>query len=239
MNLKMKLIGALVAIACVFGGIRYIQNVRAENTRLELEMHNERTLKDGAQARLAINAIERDSLSHLLVNAKELNGRLVAALRIHVPERDTLIVHDTLPTNLAADSTRTAEVHDSTFAGRVDGMITAKPCCAPLEFQYTLTRPAFDPEVGFVKVADRYVAVVNWQGEHFQVEAPYFLQPKKPLPFLGYFAEGGVGVYEQDTSLRYRIFGRGGVVVRGPAYWGLQGGLDTRKELFLSLRKDF
>ena len=239
MNLKLKVIGVLVILAGLFGVVRYVQTVRTRNTQLELEMNNERTLKDGAQARLAISAIEKDSLGHLLANAKELNGRLVAALRIHVPERDTMIIHDSLVTTLADDSTRTAPVHDSTFAGTIDGTITAPPCCAPLGFKYTVTRPAFDPEVGFVKVADRYVAVVNWQGEHFQVEAPYFLQPKKALPFLGYFAEGGVGMYEQDASLRYRVFGRGGIVIRGPAYWGLQGGADTRKELFVSLRKDF
>lgn len=150
----------------------------------------QQALNDSTQARTAAQgAAQVAQLQGLLEAAKQLNGKLVAGVRITVPKRDTVVVHDSLPTTALPDSTRVATLHDSTFAGTVDVSVTAPPFPAALGARLTVTRPAFRPEVGFVQVGTGYVATVVWQGERYQLDAPFFTPPaaqgpKRVLPFV-------------------------------------------------------
>lgn len=174
----------------------------------ELQLVKQKELNDSTSARLASTTAIKDSVGALFDAAKELNGKLVAALRIRIPAQDTILIHDTLPTTVLADSTRIATFRDSTFAGTITAKVKAPPCCAPLGITYTLARPTFAPQVGFVRVGNRMVAVVSWAGEEARLEAP-FAAAEHRLGTLGWYAEG---LYGLNGASRVRAGG----VIRGP-----------------------
>jgi hypothetical protein len=105
--------------------------------------------------------------------ARRSGGKVIASVAMRVPARDTVIVHSTVPTNTTVDSVRQATFRDSTFAGVVEGLIIAPPCCAPLELTYRIHRPEFEPSVGFVRTGSRVSAVVAWRGEQVELETPF------------------------------------------------------------------
>lgn len=183
----------------------------------ELALVGQKQLNDSTAARLALSILQRDSVGGLLDAAHKLNGKLVAALRIHVAAKDTLVAHDTLATTMV-DSVRRATFVDSTFAGTIAGTITAPPAPAPLGLTYTLTRPAFDPEVGFVRVGDRTVAVVTWRGEKFTINAPY-AKAQYRLRTLGYYFEGLYGLAGPG-------YARAGGILRAWHGWSAVGSLE-------------
>jgi hypothetical protein len=172
--------------------VAYIERQGAAQHESELQAYfqQQRALNDSTQARTAAERLKHDrELAGLVAAAQQLNGKLVAGLALSVAQRDTVIRHDTLATTRLLDSTRTARLHDSTFAGIVDVAITAPPYPAALGATLTLTRPAFRPEIGFVKVGTGYIATVVWNGEHYQVEAPFFEPQSAPkrwvTPWVG------------------------------------------------------
>lgn len=134
-------------------------------------------LNDSTQAVLAKTKLERDTLRALYKATKELNGHLVAAVRIRVAQRDTVFIYDSIVTTVYKDGTRTASFRDSTAWAKVEGTITAPPFPGALGVNYKLTRPEFSPSVGFVKKGDAYLAVVTWQGEKFEIVSPYVDMP--------------------------------------------------------------
>lgn len=203
----------LVATLCVVAGIAVHQarTARAALLLEQLALGKQRQLNDSTVAILAKDKLTHDTLQALLIAKDQLQGKLIAGVRVHVAARDTIVVHDTLVTTLAADSTRTASFRDSTFAGTVAGQVTAPPCCAPLRLTYTLHRPAFDPSIGVVQVAGKAVIVVTWQGERVELQGAFADIPVAPRR-LGTFIEGGVSWPDQ------RPFGRAGAFARG---WGL------------------
>lgn len=173
----------------------------------ELGLTAQRQLNDSTAVRLAAARGRIDGLERA---ARALGGRAVAGVTIRVPARDTVLVHDTLPTTLAADSTRTATFRDSTFAGVVTGTVTAPPCCAPLGVTVQLRRPAFAPTVGFVQTRAGVVATVVWAGERVTLDTPFAAWPrprKRVVPF--------VELLRDPEAWTARV----GVGVRGP--WGL------------------
>lgn len=204
----------ILVVALVTAGIavRSARDARAELEASKLELTTQRRLNDSTVARLASTTADRDALHGVLIAKDQLQGKLLAGVVIRVPARDTVLVHDTLVTTLEADSTRRATFRDSTFAGVLNGVVTAPPCCAPLQLHYALTRPAFSPSVGFVQVGSKVAAVVVWQGERVEVDAPYATFQPAPKR-LGTFVEGGVSYPNQAP------FGRAGAFVR-PG-WGL------------------
>jgi hypothetical protein len=134
------------------------------------------------EAILASDKADKSILQGQLAAAKQLGGTLVAGVSLKVPERDTVIVHDTIPTTATPDGSRTAAFADSTFAGKLEGKITAPPFPAPLGLSYTLTRPAFNPTIGFVMVDGQPVAVVEWVGEKYEIKGAYLrLPPEKRI----------------------------------------------------------
>ena len=146
-------------------------------TAVARQLTEAKALNDSTQAVLASTQFERDTLRVLYQAAKQLNGELVAAVRIHVRRRDTLFIHDSIVTTVYKDGTRTASFRDSTAWAMVQGTVTAPPFPGALGVEYKLTRPAFSPAVGFVKSGDAYLAVVSWQGEKFEIKAPYVDPP--------------------------------------------------------------
>lgn len=158
-------------------------------------------VNDSTAAQLASTRLQRDSLRGVVTAAQHEHGTVVGGVAFTVVKHDTVWKHDSLPTVMHPDSTRVATFHDSTFAGTLDGQVTAPPCCAPLQARFHLTRPQFRPEVGFVQLADGVVvANVVWQGEHVQVDAPFYKPVAKHQPWVSpwvegtYFLTGGVRV---------------------------------------------
>lgn len=130
------------------------------------------------------------------------HGTVVASGELVLPRRDTVVVHDTVRTErvvtrvveraAVAESvarvpdgagsawTRTASFHDSTFAGIIDGTITAPPDPAPLGVRYHLTRPVFAPTVAFLETPAGRTAVVSWRGERVRLEHVVFPPVRRP-----------------------------------------------------------
>lgn len=213
------------------------QRVEAEAALAAAHVDTLRTLNDSTKAILAQARLDRDKLAGLQTAAeKELHGKLIAGLEIRVPARDTLIVHDTIPTQTMVDSTRIATFRDSTFAGTIEGTITAPPYPAPLATKYQIHRPPFEPKVGFVQVGARQVAVVVWQGEQFTVDAPFSRIPV-PDKRLKLYAEAWVdpvATWTVDGGAQYRAVWGLSAFVRGEVRLEvgqpLRGGIGLRKD---------
>jgi hypothetical protein len=208
----------LLALVAAAGWGTYLKFEDEHQHRVvaELALAHQKELVAGTEARLAHESSVKDSLTGLMQAERLLHGKLLAGLRLALARRDTLVMHDTLPTISLADSaSRVAHFRDSTFAGTIAGTITAPPYPAALGLSYVLTRPAFSPEIGFVKVGDSVVAVVRWQGEHAEIAAPYFDLPQKPLPLVGYFVE-------TSWTLVGELEVRGGALVRVGRHLRLQ-----------------
>ena len=229
----------LVTWGFVFVGVVFVvslllANLRATQTGFQQDLRTLRALNDSTVAQLTQVRLDRKELQGLLVAAKELDGELIAAVRLIVRKRDTTVVHDTLPTEVRPDSTRVASFTDSTFAGRITGRIIAPPCCGPLSFSYKLERPEFSPSIGFVQRGDAVAAVVTWQGEKVEVSAPFARIPVAE-PRLRPFVEGGISTlltvrggagaelrlgkaWYVSTSVQQDV-PTDGTTVRGPQAW--------------------
>lgn len=234
--------GAAVLVMLVAFGVRAYQLERDRRIQAELSLHQETVLRDSAIARWASADADRQALKDLIATTSSL-GQLVAALAIKVERRDTVLIHDSLPTTVLPDGSRTAQFRDSTFAGIIDGQIIAPPYPDALGIHYTLTRPAFTPTIGFVQVGDSVVAVVKWQGEEFHVDAPYYRRQKRTLPMFGGYAEANAfaRVASPDFGLELRA---GGIIRLGR--WALQGGVRQQFEqnirwgdVYIGIRKDW
>lgn len=231
MSIKTKLIAMLVGAALLIGGWRLYQSKVAEIALLNLKLMTQTTLANGTQARLASTTLAKDSLASLVTSEKLLNGKLVAALKIHVPATDTVFVHDSAGTKLLPDSTRVAETKDSSFAGTVTVKAVAPPCCAPLSVTVGLHTPEFNPSVGFVQVGSKYVAVVDWQGKKAQVEAPFV--DIEQLPTWGYWAEALYRPLHTSVDIR------GGVALRFRHFWSVTAGASTTEDIIVGARKEW
>lgn len=167
-------------------------------------------LNDSTKAKLTTSYVERDSLRVLLKAARQLNGELVAALRIAVPKRETVYVHDTIETIRYVDGSRTATFGDSTGWAVVKGVVKAPPFPAPLGVSYTVTQPPFNPAVGLVRTGNATFAVVSWQDQKFEVEVPYAdLPPKLPrvIPYVrGAWSPDGLALGGAGMGFRVRKY---------------------------------
>lgn len=229
----------LVGWGFVFVGVAFIVSLLLANFRetqrgFEKDLRTLRALNDSTLAQLTSSNLDRSELRGVIAASKELNGELIAAVRLLVKKRDTTVIHDTLPTEVRPDSTRTAVFKDSTFAGRITGLITAPPCCGPLGISYKLERPEFSPSVAFVQKGDEVAAVVTWQGEKVELVAPFARIPVAE-PRLRPFVEGAVSTLltvraGAGTELRLgkawylgvsvqQDIPTDGTTVRGPQAW--------------------
>jgi hypothetical protein len=229
------LIGALVGVGRHY--VRKYQEMQQARTIAELQLAGQQQLNDSTAARLAVETAAKDSLSGLLAAAKQLHGTLISGVVLRIPEQRGLFSHSTLATKITPDSTRYAQFYDSTFAGIIEGTITAPPCCAPLGITYSIRRPEFKPEVGFVRVANRVVATVVWAGQIVQITAPFSVAPQTPVKRLGASLEADYRPIDARLALRGTIFLR--------AFWGLTilGGTEyitnNTANLVIGLRKEW
>lgn len=191
--------------------VRGWSNARAAAKVAAMHLETQRKLNDSTVAILVTETAHKDTLAGLLKAADLLQGKLIAGLKLHVSARDTAIAHNQLQTTVSVDSTRVATFSDSTFAGTIEGTVTAPPCCSPLALDYRIHRPAFEPSVGFVQTGNKQVATVVWQGETVRITAAFMDIPKAPKKF-GVYLEGGW------TPGGY--VGRAGTFVRKPS-WAL------------------
>jgi hypothetical protein len=178
------LLAALVAAGVAMRGC---MDARAALTDSGLEIAHQKRVNDSTVAQLTVSRAQNDAYAGLLDATNVIHGALIAAVKVRVAPRDTVILHDTLLTALLPDSTRTATFRDSTFAGTITGTVTAPPCCQPLAVDFRIHRPAFEPSIGFVQRGSRTVAVVVWQGEQAEIATPPFsLIPPPPKRFVPY-----------------------------------------------------
>lgn len=187
---------------------KYIEHERQARVVAELALVGQKQVNDSTVAKLTRADVDKVRLAGALEAAHALNGRLIAAVGIRVPARETIFVDRALPTTVdTTDKSRTATFKDSTFAGIVTGTVTAPPYPDPLRVQYSVLRPEFSPSVGLVQVGDTVVATVTWQGEHVDVQAPFYHVPKPPVDRVGAFLEADYGV-----------MGARGLTLRGGAF---------------------
>lgn len=232
MTLKTKLIGVLIALGLIVGAYRYHQWVWGKVHAAEASEGIQKRINDSTVILLSNERLNKERLQTIVDAGNYINGKPVAGISITIPQRDTVIKWDTLETRTTVDEWRTAKFEDSTFAGTVVGTITAPPCCAPLGLEYTITRPEFSPQIGFVKRGQSVYGVVSWRGEEVEITASYYKLPPAPPKTIGYWAEAGVN-FEQQYYLR------GGMALRLPLHIQAQAGVDTRGELFAGIRKDW
>lgn len=239
MQIKWVAIAVIVLGLLGFLGYRYIEKLKQDKVIAELQLIGQKQLNDSTVARLAV---DQNTIAGLNSTVKSLHGKLIAAVTVKVPARDTTIKHDKLPTTMAND-TMFASFMDSTFAGIIKGTITVPPWPDSLRIKYTLSRPAFSPTIAFVQVGNRVVAVVSWRGEKVTIESPYALGSKPGLRWFGGFVEGNYSLNKEKivdpTDRRDRIYGRGGLRITPIRQLDLQAGYDTRKELFVGARLSF
>jgi hypothetical protein len=189
------LVSVLAVVAAVSAGcaMHFYAELHASPTVPIVEQH----LNDSTEALLATTTRERDHYRSLVAAANQLGGKPIAGIEIHVAPRDTTLKHDSLPTRIT-DSLRTAQFRDSTFAGVIEGTMSAPPFPAALGLSYQVHRPAFDPKVGFVQVGDKAVAVVTWQGEKTTIDAPFFTpsltKPKRLERYVGWSEVQALGI---------------------------------------------
>jgi hypothetical protein len=222
------------AAAIGYGVHRYREEVQ-RRVVAELALAGQQYLNDSTVARLTVETAAKDSLAGLLVAARQLHGTLISGVVLRVPAQRGLFEHATLTTDVRADLTRYARFIDTTFAGVIEGTVTAPPCCAPLGITYEVRRPEFRPQVGFVQVGGRVVATVVWGGEAVQISAPFSSPPPTRPKLLGGFLEANYRPFDGIWG------GRAGGLLRG--WWGLQGfaGVDYRESVgvLVGVRKEW
>jgi hypothetical protein len=175
----LPVVGGTLLVALGISAVRHYQHRIAT---LEASVRVERALKDSANFKEAATRADRDQYRTLLDIARTLGGKPVAGGTVVVRGRDTVVVHDTVPTALASDSTRTAHFHDSTSYVVADGTVVAPPCCAPLRLTYTLKPVPQRAQLLITRVGDRYVATaaVNGDTTTSTVDAPFYVPPAPP-----------------------------------------------------------
>lgn len=171
MKLPMKEL-VLVFVLVFLGWNQYQQ--RQDSRMMAALLQHQIALNDSTWAILASGKTRSGELEAVKTGAKELGGKLVAGVRL-VTRADTVYVPLREAETTQQDSIRYAQVRDTTESGveiAVDA--EAPPYPAPLKLGYQVVVPPFTPEVGFVRVGDRYTAVVSWRGQQVQVEDAYF-----------------------------------------------------------------
>lgn len=237
----------LVAGVALFTGYKAYQKYNAErDARIiaEFKLQGQIQLTEWTAGRLAQAEVDRQEMRELVEASNKINGKLLATVGILIKQRDTTLAHPELPTE-ASEGTRTASFADSAFGVRVKGTVNAPPYPAPLGIQYQFTRKPFNPTVGFTQVGDSVVALVNWEGEEFEIRSPSY-QPMKPkIDRFGAFVEGNYAPFHDEAEGRV-----GGRLTAGK--WHMQGSVtqdfplhdfQTRfnlaPRLYVGVRRDF
>lgn len=177
MKLLIKVFGLIFITTMLFGGTkRYLDAhrsaVEAKNRAEALTIIN-----DSIQARVALLKRERDLFESLYEAERVLNGKLIAAIDLHVPP-ETVYVSIKAVDTLIEDSTRLAILTDTTESGiEVEVSALAPPFPSPLQIGYKIVTPPFDPQIGFIEDGAYYHAVLTWRGNKAEIRNAFFLPP--------------------------------------------------------------
>lgn len=171
----------LFLVLALAGALRGCADERYARQNAERRVEEVIRLRNGAEARLAHSESNRRELLELKESAGELNGQLVAGVKIHVRSDTILVPTRVAATTYATDSTRHATLTDTVGGYRVTVTGRAPPFPAPLELGYDLVTPEFNPEVGFVRRGNDYYAVVSWEGKRVETSEAFF-RPQRERP---------------------------------------------------------
>lgn len=175
---------AFVAIGALSFGV--LEGAETFKAWMEAERAKERAegvtlaINDSTVGKWTKLRADKDSLQASLQAAEELNGELIAALRI-ATKPDTVFVVDTVWATTFEEVAgvgirRTATLVDTTDMGielTFNAEAPANPR-SPLVLGYQVMVPSFTPEIGFVRTDEGVVATVTWANQDFTVEAPFF-----------------------------------------------------------------
>jgi hypothetical protein len=195
----MVLIGFLTVVA-----IRLVRDARAARAEAAFAW----AAVDSSKVVLASTKMDRDKYRELAAFAAKVSGKPIAGTRIIVTRWDTVFVHDSVPTTVASDGTRTATFTDSSQQVVVRAEVTAPPGTAPLRATLRVTLPADTPSVGFVRVGTKVVATVKWQGREVRADSPFLLTAPKPprlQSFLEVLGDPAAATLRGGTS--FRVYG--------------------------------
>lgn len=176
-----------------------LNNAYADIASLQVSKDSVSRLADSSMARLASTSIDRDSLKDALSAAKVLNGRLVAAARIHIQPRSdsgTIVLQpkDTGQVVFGfADSLETGFMH---------GTITVVPAPDSIALDYTFDPFSLEVTVSVIQMKDNgAVFAVKYRGGETTIEAPFAKLPPKQK-FLTSYVEGLYNPFDKSAVLR-------------------------------------
>lgn len=195
----MVLIGFLTVLV-----VRSLSDARTARAEARFAM----SLLSSSNVTLAATKADRDKYRELFELAGRIGGKPAAGARIIVTKWDTVLVHDTIPTITQPDGTRTATFTDSSRQVVVHADVVAPPAPAPLRATLRVTLPADTPTVGFVRVGNKTIATVSWQGREVKADSPFLLTAPKP-PRLQSFVEvlGDPATVTLRGGTSLRVFG--------------------------------
>lgn len=133
-------------------------------------------------------------LEGLAVAARQVNGRLVAGFKAHLElhAASGAAEGSEAPADTASDSTRTWDFRSENPFGVLEANVAVPPYPRPPVLRYRIFPAAIEPSVGFVRVGQKYLAVVTCDVcSQVRVEAP-FVDPAqlRPEPRLSRWVGG-------------------------------------------------
>lgn len=158
-------IGAMVTLLVIGGvvGKAIGEHGHAQIDEKQLaQFRTQKKLNDSTSVILVGKDVKIRELEGLVSASKQLNGKLVAAIKLTVKAdtaRGTVQTTETL--SAVPDSARFFAFRDSTTTGVLQGSVRVPPAPTPATVSYTFAPNALTPSVGFVRVGSKYVAVVT------------------------------------------------------------------------------
>ena len=195
----------ILALIAIIGGqaLYYSHKVNNLNTaivHLQASKDSTSTLVDSSRVRIANLVVDKDTLHDALVAQRELNGHLIAAVRLYL-HQDSVSKSDTTGTKFA-DSTRSLEVHDTTADGILNALIVAPPMPAQLRLHWTYIPAPIDATVSLVQMKDNEaIFAVKYRGGSTTLSAPYAKIPAPEKTFVSY-GEALYNVFDKSFTVR-------------------------------------
>jgi len=164
-----------------------LNKAQSQIAHLQVSQDSTSKLKDSSDARLASTKLERDSLKDALVVANILNGKLIAAAKLHITPRE---IHDIVfATDTTSEGVRTATFRDSTTEGILSGRIQVPPLPDKIKLDYSFILAPLDLTVSLVQLKDNSaVFAVRYRGGVTNITTSYAKLEPSPK-FLSTYIE--------------------------------------------------
>lgn len=221
-----------------------LNKAQSQIAHLQVSQDSTSRLKDSSDARLASTKLEKDSLQDALVVATILNGKLVAATKLHITPK---IVHDTV---FATDTSteglvRIATFKDSTEEGVLAGTVKVPPLPDRIQLDYSFVLAPLDLTVSLVQLKDNSaVFAVHYRGGTTNITTSYANLEPSPR-FLSTYIEGLYNPIANAAEARVGL--QSLIPIFKPRGWYLIGELAERfkastvsdNNLYFGVRKVF